>query len=135
MENWRNDRKHMEKRVAKADVILLACLLLTGIVCFFALRLMRKNGTTVRILADGELYATYDLNQDRDIPITIHGKEGNTLQIADHKAKMIWADCPDQLCVHQKAISGQGETIVCLPNKIVVEIAEGEDADLDAISR
>ncbi|KAI4447103.1 hypothetical protein C823_001622 [Eubacterium plexicaudatum ASF492] len=48
---------------------------------------------------------------------------------------MIWADCPDQLCVHQKAISGQGETIVCLPNKIVVEIAEGEDADLDAISR
>ncbi|MFR5116202.1 MAG: NusG domain II-containing protein [Eubacterium sp.] len=31
---------------------------------------------------------------------------------------MISADCPDKLCVNQHAISSNGETIVCLPNKV-----------------
>jgi hypothetical protein len=49
---------------------------------------------------------------------------------------MTQADCPDKLCVHQKAISATGETIVCLPNKVVVEIAgETEDAEFDTIAK
>ena len=39
---------------------------------------------------------------------------------------MISADCPDKLCVNQHAISSNGETIVCLPNKVVVEVEDGE---------
>ena len=47
---------------------------------------------------------------------------------------MTRADCPDQLCIHQGPIHIQGETIVCLPNRVVVEIT-GNDAEeqLDGI--
>ena len=34
---------------------------------------------------------------------------------------MIRADCPDQLCVKQKAVSKNKESIICLPNKVVIE--------------
>ena len=55
----------------------------------------------------------------------------NTLVIENGKADMISADCPDKLCVKQHAISSNGETIVCLPNKVVVEIEDGESSQFD----
>ena len=51
--------------------------------------------------------------------------------IENGKADMISADCPDKLCVNQHAISSNGETIVCLPNKVVVEVEDGEEAQFD----
>ena len=48
--------------------------------------------------------------------------ESNTLVIKDEMADMIFADCPDQICVKHAPISNVGETIICLPNKVVVTI-------------
>ena len=45
-----------------------------------------------------------------------------------------FADCPDKLCVHQKAVSRDGESIICLPNKVVVSIEGGEDREMDAVA-
>ena len=58
----------------------------------------------------------------------------NTVQIENGKVKMAAANCPDQICVHQKAISRNGESIICLPNKIVLKIVDGEEAELDAVT-
>ena len=55
----------------------------------------------------------------------------NTLLIQNGKAKMIEADCRDQLCVHQKAISIQNENIVCLPNRVVVTVTNEESGGVD----
>ena len=55
--------------------------------------------------------------------IEIPGKIGRcVLVIEDGKAYMEEADCPNQICVHHSAISHKGETIVCLPNRIVIEV-------------
>lgn len=129
-------KQNRMKRMTKADLVLIGILLLIGITCFIAVRLLvQKGGAAVRILSDGELYGTYRLTNDREIPIQKEGQVVNILKISDRKARMIQADCPDQLCVHQKAICRQGETIVCLPNKIVVEIEGEQDAGMDSISR
>jgi hypothetical protein len=57
--------------------------------------------------------------------IEIPGKVGKCiLVISDGKADMESADCPNQICVHHSAISHTGETIVCLPNRVVIEIVE-----------
>lgn len=57
--------------------------------------------------------------------IEIPGKVGKCiLIISDGKADMESADCPNQICVHHGAISHTGETIVCLPNRVVIEIVE-----------
>lgn len=57
--------------------------------------------------------------------IEIPGKVGKCiLVISDGKADMESADCPNQICVHHSAISHTGETIVCLPNRVVIEVVE-----------
>jgi len=59
----------------------------------------------------------------------------NLIEIGDEKVRIIEADCPDQLDVKQGYISKTGEVIVCLPNKLVVEIKGIEDErDVDYIS-
>jgi hypothetical protein len=46
----------------------------------------------------------------------------NLLEIGDEKVRVIEADCPDKIDVKQGYISDIGETLVCLPNRLVIEI-------------
>lgn len=128
----------MEKRIGKRDLILLCVVLAAALALWGGYRLMhRGEGAKVRITVDGETYGTYELKGDaQTIPIKIAGTVTNTLVIQDGKADMTQAICPDLLCVHQKAISAPGETIVCLPHKIVVEVIGGEEeTEFDSIAK
>lgn len=59
----------------------------------------------------------------------------NLIEIGDGKVRVIEADCPDKLDVKQGYIERPGEVIVCLPNKLVIEIkGESKDNDIDYIS-
>ena len=64
----------------------------------------------------------------------VSGSGTNTLVIKNNRSKMKEADCPDQLCVNQKAISKNNESIICLPNKVVVEVESSENSEFDAVS-
>ena len=52
----------------------------------------------------------------------------NVCEIKDGQARMISAQCPDHLCMKQKAIDEKGGTIVCLPNKVVIEGEKSTDS-------
>ena len=43
------------------------------------------------------------------------------------------ANCPDKLCIHQGKISKNGETIVCLPHGLIVEIKSDDNPELDIV--
>ena len=78
-----------------------------------------KGGEWVVITVSGERYAVLPLNEDREL--TIPGEKGldNLLVIKDGYADIVEANCPDKVCVHQKKIRYKGETIVCLPHRVV----------------
>ncbi|MCF6463685.1 hypothetical protein C3E89_09975 [Clostridium sp. Cult1] len=59
----------------------------------------------------------------------------NLIEIGKEKVRVIEADCPDQLDVKQGYISKVGEVIVCLPNRLVIEIKGVDEGDVDYISR
>lgn len=59
----------------------------------------------------------------------------NLIEIGDEKVRVIEADCPDKLDVKQGFISKTGEVIVCLPNRLVIEIKGVDDErNVDYIS-
>ena len=107
----------------RRDLILLTLFFLvaTGGLLWF-LFVYREAGNYVEITVRGESYGIYSLNEDREIPIITEEGESNHLVIADGAADMTWADCPDKICVHHMAVSQIGETIVCLPNQVVVTV-------------
>lgn len=98
------------------------------------MRLTRKPGAEVVVTVDGTETARYALSEPRSELIDT-GRGTNLLVIQDEKAKVTEADCPDRLCVNQKAISYQGESIICLPHKLTVTIEGGEHGSVDAVAQ
>ncbi len=61
----------------------------------------------------------YELPLAKDKEIEL---EGNTIEIKDGEVDVTEASCKNRICVNHKKIEKKGESIVCLPNKVVVEI-------------
>ena len=55
----------------------------------------------------------------------------NTLKIENHKIRMISATCPDHLCIKQGTINKKGQSIICLPHKLIVEVVSGGENKQD----
>lgn len=116
----------------KNDFLLIGILGILILISFFVLGGKKEEGSKVVITIAGKEYGIFSLEEDNKVEILEIGR--NVLQIQDGYAKMIEADCPDLLCIHQKKIYKKGETIVCLPNKVVVEVIKGEENGLDSIA-
>lgn len=132
-----NSQTSLNRRIGKRDIVLLVILFAVLILFFAGFKLMhQETGAEVVVQVNGVEFGRYPLDREAEIPITdSNGKETNLLVIKEGKADMTEADCPDLLCVHQKAISHQGETIVCLPNQVVVSIFGGEESQIDTVAQ
>ena len=114
------------KRKRRNDVIFIAILVTVIVVAGLCLYLFRGEGNTVTVSVDGKVIATYPLDVDRTEDIRT-GEEGlNRLVIKDGKAWIETASCPDGICAAHKPIHRDGESIVCLPNKVVVTVTVTE---------
>ncbi len=114
-------------------LLIAALLILAGALALF-LRLGRHDGGTVSVSVDGETVAELPLDRDASLPIEAEGGN-NLLVIEDGAARMESADCPDRLCVKMGSIRYAGESIVCLPHRVVVTVEEGPDGGFDAAAR
>ena len=101
-------------------VLILALTLWGGIT--FA---NRGSHGSIKITVAGKEYGTYSLSKNQTIKIN----DTNICEIKDGQARMISAECPDHLCMKQKAIDEKGGTIVCLPNKVVIEGEKSTGSD------
>ena len=118
---------------AKNDIIFIGALVLVLTVIGGALLSFRQVGNTVKVTVDGELYATYPL--DENITVEIKTENGyNILVIENGAARVEKASCPDGVCSSHRPISFGGASIICLPNKVVVSITSEDDSGLDIIS-
>jgi hypothetical protein len=84
----------------------------------------------VRIIAQGELAGIYPLDSDNEIEIERDGHR-NVVVIKDNTVHMDYSDCKNQVCVNTGKISKAGETIVCLPNYVIVEIVSSKEGGED----
>lgn len=86
------------------------------------------GGTTARVYVDGAQVASFDLSAAA-VPYerTIETEYGyNILRISHGAIEVAEADCPEQTCVRQGAITDGLLPIVCLPHHLVIEIGETE---------
>ena len=114
------------KKITRTDLILLVAILAVCAVFALAVRFLSEEGRTVTVSLDGVIVET--LPMDRDVERTIRSAGGiNIVQIKDRQVSVTEADCPDKICVKHSAISKVGETIVCLPHRLVVEIGGGDE--------
>jgi hypothetical protein len=112
-------------QLKKLDYVVIIVLALFTVASFVGtlLNSSRKyNEKYVEIEVNGNSYKTYPLvNYEETIKIKTKLGE-NIIQIKDNKVHILDADCPDKVCIKDGYISEPGQILVCLPNKVVVEV-------------
>lgn len=115
-------KERIPKKI-RNDAILFAVIILLATAGLMIFNGTKQRGNTVAVIIDGKETARYSLNTDTEKVIeTEYGK--NTVVIKDGCVSVENADCPDLICENHRAISRDGETIVCLPHKLVLEISK-----------
>ena len=120
----------------KADVLVTAIFLTAALLFFLVPRLFdgQMDEAGVEILLDGELLERYPLSEDRTVTVPGAEEGYNLVLVSGGTVKVTDADCPDRLCMKQKGISRDGESIIFLPHRLVVRIQSQKESDVDAVT-
>ncbi len=127
-------RKNNQKNLfLKTDIILIVVILSVGIITGFTFAKDDVHPSKIEIYKDNTLFGIYDIYTDKTINIT-SGDTSNEIQIKNGTVHMASSNCKGKDCILQGSISATGETIICLPNKVLIEIT-GPDDEFDSITR
>ena len=94
---------------------------------------MKSKGSTAVITLNGEVLYEIDLDSvEEPYTIEIRGECENTLYVKKGGIKVLSATCPDKVCVNRGLLSPQDPSpIVCLPNRLVIELKSSGNQGAD----
>ena len=120
-------------RKIKNDIILVSVVIGVILLAILGILIFRTEGNTVKVTVDGKTFGEYSLNVDRTVEIKSEFGS-NLLVIKNGKAYVEQASCPDGICSSHRPIHYDGQSIICLPNKVVVLIDDQNTIQPDIIS-
>lgn len=117
------------------DYALAATILALSVVALCAsTQSLRAPAAKALVYSDNTLRQKIDLSVDRS-DVALADNPDMILEVRRGRVRVAQADCPRKLCQHAGWISRPGQTIVCLPNRLLIEIAGGNKAPAyDAVS-
>lgn len=113
-------------------IILLTVIIITSLsISFF----IKDNSSKIaNVYYEKKLVLSIDLSDYTNRFYEVNGYNGVVkLEVANGKIRVIEENSPLHLCSKSGFIESSLETIICLPNKIVVEIDSKRKDDLDVI--
>ncbi|MBE6681063.1 MAG: NusG domain II-containing protein [Ruminococcaceae bacterium] len=119
------------KKLHLNDIILNILIILLCISVPICLSVFGKDQKkTVVVSAEGKEACRMPLDKDDSFEIN-----GVRIEVKDGKAYVSESDCPDRLCTDMKKAERNGDSIVCVPNKVSVKIVgDGEEKGVDAVA-
>ena len=106
----------------KLDILIVGIIIFISLITSLIISLTKEQGNLVVVKIKNEEIASYQLNIDGKYSLN---NGTNILVIEDNYAWIVEADCPDKLCIKKGKISNVGESIICLPHRLIITI-EGE---------
>ncbi|MGN0367289.1 MAG: NusG domain II-containing protein [Wujia sp.] len=118
--------KETNQTIKKTDLVLIAGLLIVAIVSLVWIGIVRKDGACAHVMVDGQLVKVLPLDEEIRYVVRFEGQEAytNTVVVENRMVFVEEANCPDKICEKYQPISKAGQTIICLPHKLVVEIRD-----------
>ena len=136
MKQSEKDISLSKKNKIRNDVILAAVIVVIAVAGLLFINFTKVQGDKVVVKVNGvETYA-YSLSENTQFEIKTgeNNENINVVVIENGKVRVTEADCPDGICKEYRPISYVGETIVCLPHKVVIEIVgESTEPELDVV--
>ena len=110
--------------IKKKDIFFLIFLSLSGMIlmwCLYFVPDKSHSSLSLIVRQNGKVIETLSLDQNITRTVSSHQGHTNVFQIQDGLVTMEQADT----CVNTGSISRAGQSIVCLPNKLVLQIEAG----------
>jgi hypothetical protein len=135
----RSDQKLNEPRVDLhkmriLDIILIVMILLGSAGGLLGSTINWKESPpqakAIIVYHDGTLTENITLDRDRKI-LLLAGKM--VLEVHNNSVRVARSDCPRQFCVHQGWASVEGESIICVPYKTLIEVKSTARPMVDAV--
>ena len=114
----------------KGDIILICLVILISLVWFASSFAGKDEDLGMEIYLDGQLQLSRNLSSMTEgESFTVGGCE----VYADRDGvKFISSDCEDSLCVKRGLMSRRGDSMACVPERVVIVIRGNEKADIVA---
>ena len=120
-------------RVTVLDLLLIAGLLgLPGWALVTSWRAVREQPVAY-IYHNNRLLGAYQLDRDQVVVVGDQARPDAKIEIKGGRVRVAESDCPKGICKHVGWVSTPGRSIVCIPNKILIEL-RGERRGYDAES-
>ena len=135
--------QHKHKPDKYIPALLFLSVLLLAIYSFFRILSIREEAAGRQYYAD--IYSEgkqldsiplWQVSESYTLQIVSENGGTNELLISRGEISVKEATCPDQICVHQGILSDSALPIVCLPNRLVIQLREADDGDalLDGVT-
>lgn len=117
-------------KIKKADIFVIIFLLIFSLGFSFVISKItsQHKGNILVIEQDSKIIKKVALDKDQEFKIEYAGHY-NIVKIKDGKAFVSEADCSDKICTHMAPISDVGETIICLPHRLFLEVYSENSKD------
>ncbi|MGE5559561.1 MAG: NusG domain II-containing protein [Chloroflexota bacterium] len=124
------------RRGDKILLIVLALLVLAWLPIRAALG--KRGGEVAVVTLNGQVVREIRLNEITEpVEFTVTTADGqgyNIVRAEPGRIRVTEANCPEQIDVLQGWISHPGQSIICLPHRLVIKITGGK-SDVDSIIR
>jgi len=91
-----------------------------------------RKATSAIIFEDGRPITELNLLQNKIVTLPSKQLE---IEVNEGRVRVARSNCPKQVCVRSGWIKESGEIIVCVPNKILIEVRSSDRPLLDAVVR
>jgi len=120
----------------KKDFVVILIFLAVAVILWILMNKIPGDtaGGEVVIYKNREEFAVIPLTDERTIVVEDKGGNRNVIRIEDGKVRMIEANCPDQVCVNTRPAQADGQSIICLPNRVAVEVRSTGKNEIDGVS-
>ncbi|MBQ4226505.1 MAG: NusG domain II-containing protein [Oscillospiraceae bacterium] len=122
----------MERKLTTAaDIIIIAAAaaVCAAFIIFPAVKDSEGSGTAV-ITVDGSEIMRLPLDKDTEVEIDSL-RYPLTVTVKDGRAAVTECGCPSGICKKTGYVGRNGETVICLPNRLIIEIVSDEKNGAD----
>ena len=121
----------IKRNITKGDVILVVSLILLCI-GLFAMSFTNSENLRAEIYVGGEKTHSIALNEVAES----YTLTENYCQLLVEKdgVSFVFSDCGDQLCVKRGKLKNHGDTMACVPEKVVVILKSDAKEKIDGVA-
>lgn len=112
----------MQRKIRIWEILIICIIVILSVFLFLLFKIFSRDGKIAVITIDSEVIRTINLQTQANTVFVPDKLENVIIEVNGGKIRVLSSDCTDKICMHNGFISKVGESIICMPNKLIIEI-------------